>query len=139
MTAATFAGRLHAVCETACPIIGVSVGRKLDKGTWRIDLAEDATEEQRTALQQILDELDPALLLPDPPVQMQDQGSAPAQATTSTVDPQMVANMSRAMAVMAGMAEELDQAMRRVGQLEATLARLHLEAGQDDGPQGVAP
>lgn len=37
------------------PIWGVSIGRKDDKATWRIDFVENATEAERLAAQQIID------------------------------------------------------------------------------------
>lgn len=43
------AGQLHAAIAAVCPIHGVSIGRKDDKATWRIDYAPEATVEQQAA------------------------------------------------------------------------------------------
>jgi hypothetical protein len=45
----TTAADLHAAVAAVCPIHGVSIGRKDDKATWRIDFAPEATAEQRAA------------------------------------------------------------------------------------------
>jgi hypothetical protein len=37
------------------PILGVSIGSKNDKTTWRIDFAENATQAQREAAKAIID------------------------------------------------------------------------------------
>lgn len=43
---------------TVAPIIGISLGNKNDKQTWRIDFAENATEVERLAAQQIIDDFE---------------------------------------------------------------------------------
>jgi hypothetical protein len=45
----TTAADLHAEIAAVCPIHGVSIGRKNDKATWRIDFAPDATDAQKAA------------------------------------------------------------------------------------------
>lgn len=45
---------LDQALKSVCPIDGVSVGRKDDPETWRIDFKPEATEEQRSAAQNIL-------------------------------------------------------------------------------------
>jgi hypothetical protein len=45
----TTAADLHAAIAAVCPIHGVSIGRKDDKATWRIDFAPEASKEQKTA------------------------------------------------------------------------------------------
>jgi hypothetical protein len=50
----TFAQEVHEAIEAVCPIVGVSIGDKADKSTWRIDFADNATEEQRAAAQVVL-------------------------------------------------------------------------------------
>lgn len=41
-----------------CPIDGVSIGRKSDKSTWRIDFKPEATVQQRLDAQAIVDSFD---------------------------------------------------------------------------------
>ena len=41
--------QLHRQISQVCPIASVSIGRSDDKRTWRIDFADSATQEQRTA------------------------------------------------------------------------------------------
>lgn len=40
---------VHNDVEKVCPIVGVSIGRRCDKSTWRIDFRPEATEAQRAA------------------------------------------------------------------------------------------
>lgn len=47
--------KLDAEIKAVCPIHGVSIGRKDDKSTWRIDFADTATVEQREAARSALD------------------------------------------------------------------------------------
>lgn len=47
--------KLDAAIKAVCPIHGVSIGRKDDKQTWRIDFKDEATAPQRAAAQQVLD------------------------------------------------------------------------------------
>lgn len=54
------AAQLHAAIAAVCPIHGVSIGRKDDKATWRIDFADDATEQQKTAARLTLSTFDVA-------------------------------------------------------------------------------
>lgn len=49
------AATLHAAIAAVCPIHGVSIGRKDDKTTWRIDFANDATDPQRAAARAVLE------------------------------------------------------------------------------------
>lgn len=49
---------LHAQISAVCPIRGVSVGNQNDRLTWRIDFADDATAEQRSAAQSVVDGFD---------------------------------------------------------------------------------
>ena len=51
----TIATKLDAAIKAVCPIHGVSIGRKDDKQTWRIDFKDDATEPQKTAAQAVVD------------------------------------------------------------------------------------
>lgn len=48
------AAKLDKAIKTVCPIDGVSIGRKDDKSTWRIDFRPEATQTQRDAAQAIL-------------------------------------------------------------------------------------
>lgn len=52
---------LHTAVELVCPIQGVSVGRKNDKTTWRINYKQEATPAQRAAAQAVVDALDVAV------------------------------------------------------------------------------
>lgn len=54
------AGNLHAAIAAVCPIHGVSIGRKNDKATWRIDFRDDATDAQRAAARALLEGFDRA-------------------------------------------------------------------------------
>jgi len=54
------AGKLHEAIAKVCPIQGVSIGRADDKGTWRIDFDDTATQQQRTAAQAALAAFDVA-------------------------------------------------------------------------------
>lgn len=49
------ATKLNDAIKAVCPIHGVSIGRKDDKKTWRIDFKTEATEQQKAAAQQVLD------------------------------------------------------------------------------------
>ena len=51
----TIAAKLDAAIKAVCPIHGVSIGRKDDKQTWRIDFKDEATPEQREAAQSVVD------------------------------------------------------------------------------------
>ena len=51
----TIAQKLDIAIKAACPIHGVSIGRKDDKQTWRIDFKDEATSEQRAAAQSVVD------------------------------------------------------------------------------------
>lgn len=42
----TIASSLHAALSAVCPIIGVSIGNRADKGTWSYTVAEGATTQQ---------------------------------------------------------------------------------------------
>ena len=53
------AQKLDAEIKVVCPILGVSIGRRDDKSTWRIEFAEEATLGQRHAAQAVLDAFEP--------------------------------------------------------------------------------
>ena len=44
----SFVYLLAALAAAGVPVIGVSIGIKDDKSTWRVDFAEDVTDEQKT-------------------------------------------------------------------------------------------
>ena len=52
------AALVHAAVAAVCPIHGVSIGRKADKTTWRIDFADDATEQQKLEARLVKDNFD---------------------------------------------------------------------------------
>ena len=54
------AGQLHSAIAAVCPIDGVSIGRKNDKSTWRIDFRPEATDAQKAAARAALDAFDVA-------------------------------------------------------------------------------
>ena len=54
------AKQLHDQISSVCPIDGVSIGRKDDKLTWRIDFKSEATQEQRNAARAVVDTFDVA-------------------------------------------------------------------------------
>ena len=51
--------KLDAAIRAVCPIHGVSIGKKDDKSTWRIDFKDEATTEQRASAQAVIDAFDP--------------------------------------------------------------------------------
>lgn len=53
------AQKLTAAIAAVCPTHGVSIGRKDDKQTWRIDFKNEATSEQRMAAQAVVASFDP--------------------------------------------------------------------------------
>jgi hypothetical protein len=57
----TLAAKLDAAVRAVCPIHGVSIGRPDDKTTWRIDVRDEATAQQRGAAQTALNAFDPAV------------------------------------------------------------------------------
>lgn len=52
------AGNLHAAIAAHAPIDGVSIGRRNDKSTWRIDFKPEATDAQRAAARAMLEGFD---------------------------------------------------------------------------------
>lgn len=56
----TTAADLHAAIAAVCPIDGVSIGRKNDKATWRIDFTDVATDAQRDAARAVMNTFDVA-------------------------------------------------------------------------------
>lgn len=52
------ASELASAVEAICPINGVSIGRKDDRQTWRVDYAPSATGEQIAAAQSVLASFD---------------------------------------------------------------------------------
>lgn len=52
------AGQLHAAIAAVCPIHGVSIGRKDDKATWRIDFAPEADDAKKAAARAVLEGFD---------------------------------------------------------------------------------
>lgn len=54
------AAQLHAAIAAVCPIHGVSIGRKDDKSTWRIDFVLGATSGERADAEAVLAAFDVA-------------------------------------------------------------------------------
>ena len=52
------AAKLDNAIKIVCPIHGVSIGRRDDKATWRINFKDEATEQQRLAARAVLDAFD---------------------------------------------------------------------------------
>lgn len=50
--------QLDKALKAVCPVSGVSIGRKNNKATWRIDFMDEATDEQKKAAQDILNSMD---------------------------------------------------------------------------------
>lgn len=50
----TLAAALHKALQAAAPIDGVSIGNDADKATWKIQFANTATTQQKTAAQAAL-------------------------------------------------------------------------------------
>lgn len=50
--------KLYDQINAVCPIDGVSIGDKLDKSTWRVDLSSSATLAQKTAAQAVVTAFD---------------------------------------------------------------------------------
>mgnify|MGYP001583298092 CR=1 FL=1 len=61
------AAKLDATIKAVCPIEGVSIGRRDDKATWRIDFKPKATQPQKDAAQAVLDAFDPVAADIPPP------------------------------------------------------------------------
>ena len=59
MQSNTLASDLHKAVAATCPIHGVSIGRRDDRATWRIDFAPEATDAQRVAAAAALAAFDP--------------------------------------------------------------------------------
>ena len=57
--------------KAVCPILGISYGRLNDRSTWIINYADDATDEQKRAADELLEtlELVEVEALPDPLLQ----------------------------------------------------------------------
>lgn len=55
----TIAQKLHAAVVAVAPIHGVAIVDEQDRSTWRIDFDASATQEQRGAAQEVLEEFDP--------------------------------------------------------------------------------
>lgn len=49
---------IHKEISAICPIDGISIGRKTDRSTWRIDFQSSATQTQKAAAQAILASFD---------------------------------------------------------------------------------
>lgn len=49
------ASELDKSIAEVCPIVGVSIGNKDDKSTWRIDFKPEATQPERDAAQAVVD------------------------------------------------------------------------------------
>jgi len=58
--------KLHNAITAVCPIHGVSIGDETDKTTWTISFKDEATDEEKTAAQAIIDAVDVSIL--DDPV-----------------------------------------------------------------------
>ena len=54
----TVALSVHEDVAAVAPIIGVSLGKRDDKGTWRIDFEPRATPAERRAAQDVVDAFD---------------------------------------------------------------------------------
>ncbi|MGM4967427.1 hypothetical protein AB7714_28295 [Tardiphaga sp. 1201_B9_N1_1] len=50
--------KLHAALSDIAPIVGVSIGRKSDKTTWRVDFMQAATPAQKEAAALVISEFD---------------------------------------------------------------------------------
>lgn len=50
--------KLDAAIKAVCPIHGISIGRKDDKSTWRIDFKDEASAQERAAAQAVLNAFD---------------------------------------------------------------------------------
>jgi hypothetical protein len=48
------ANLLHSTVVSVCPIHGISIGRRNDKSTWRVDFKDEATLVQQQAARDIL-------------------------------------------------------------------------------------
>jgi len=49
---------LHGRIDTVCPILGVSIGSRDDKSTWRIDFKPEVTAQQKLNAQAVIDAFD---------------------------------------------------------------------------------
>ena len=63
----SIAEKLDAAIKAVCPIHGVSIGRKDDKQTWRVDFKDEATAQQRAQASNVVINFDAvAAEQPDP-------------------------------------------------------------------------
>jgi hypothetical protein len=49
---------LDQAIQKVCPTHGISIGRKDDKSTWRIDFKDEATQAEKDAAQLVVDNFD---------------------------------------------------------------------------------
>lgn len=59
----SIAAKVTEAVRAVCPIHGVSIGRRTEKKTWRIDFKDEASAKQRTAAQIVVDTFDVAAAL----------------------------------------------------------------------------
>lgn len=55
---------LFLAIRAACPVESISIGKRDDKSTWRIDFKPEATPQQRAAGQAVIDAFDLSAPLP---------------------------------------------------------------------------
>lgn len=89
------ASELHAAVAAVAPIQGVSIGRRTDKATWRIDFEDAATESERQAAAAVMSGFDPQSVSPPSP-------PAPPQAPSA---PMSLASLSMSQ-ILSGITEE---------------------------------
>lgn len=53
-----FTAYIHNEISRICPILGISIGKKEDKSTWRIDFDSASNKEQKLAVQRYIDNFD---------------------------------------------------------------------------------
>lgn len=51
--------QVHRAIEQVCPIVGVSIGDKNNKATWRIDFTPEATSKQQEAAAKVVLDFSP--------------------------------------------------------------------------------
>ena len=54
--------RLKKKIAEVCPITEICIGKEDDKTTWRIDYSDDATDDEKTAAQAVIDNADLSIL-----------------------------------------------------------------------------
>ena len=87
--------QLHnALTATGIPITGISIGRKDDRLTWRIDFAPDATDEQKSQAAQIVAAFDVAAVEAEEAILLARMEADAAEEQQAKIDAQIQADLN---------------------------------------------